>query len=134
MLLTELMKKASDSYSAQDHQMQDTLSQLLEGQSQRDLELWLASPFWKAVMALIQEQTHRNVEDLTRGDIAVRSQVDEGLLYRSDESLRGGIIAMTHIMETLPSVLIQELELANWKDDEEEDSEYLTQEEEDGRG
>lgn len=59
----------------------------------------------------MQEQIERNVEDLTRGDISVRSSADTGLLYRSDEGLRGGIIGMSNIILTVPGMLIQTLEI-----------------------
>ncbi len=47
------------------------------------------------------------------GDISVRSREEEGLLYRSDEALRGGIVALTNALLMLPTTLIQELELVN---------------------
>ena len=88
--------------------------------------MWLASPFWKAAKLLISEQINRNIEDLTRGDIGVRNNADEGMLYRTDDALRGGIVAMTHIVHTLPDMLIQELEVVN------PNLAHAIQEEEDG--
>jgi hypothetical protein len=113
MLLSEIMKEASESYLQSETPEQDSLTTTLGGHSKRDLEQWLKSPFWKAVGLITQEQIHRNVEDLMRGDISVRSNADEGLLYRSDEALRGGIVAMTNLLNEMPTVLIQELEIAN---------------------
>lgn len=84
-----------------------------EGHSQRDLEHWLESPFWKAFVLLLKAQIGHNVRDLTTGDISVREGQQEGLVYRNDDMLRGGILAMSYIVHNIPEVLSQELLEAN---------------------
>ena len=88
------------------------LERILSGHSQRDLEDWLNSPFWLAFKTLIEEETEANIRDLVEGDIEVQSRDKEGILYRNDDQLRGGLIAMRYMVQWGPDALREGLQIA----------------------
>lgn len=94
--------------------------------SPSDLESWLKSPFYSAMAKLVQFQIDLNAEDIVRGDIEARSKAESGLLYRTTDQLRGGLIALVNLLEQMPGALKTELEICR-------DEKRERQEREDGR-
>lgn len=90
---------------------QDALLQLLEEQSPSELENWLNSPFWEAVTLIIQRQMKYNETSIIMGGVRDRTKDDPSAEYRSEDMLRGGLIAMRHMLG-VPDELRQELEVA----------------------
>ena len=96
---------------------EDPVVTALKHSSMEELRIWLASPFWKAAMLLLDEQIKTNEIDLLVGGIASRAEDtrrsgETGPLYDSDESLRGGLIAMRN-MQNFPELLRQAVEDAH---------------------
>ena len=90
----------------------DKLSELLEGWGETDLQEWLEHPFYQAMEMIVNEQVRRSEEDILRGDISLMSVNKLGLLYRNNDQLRGGVIAMRGLLENLPHTLRDERQLA----------------------
>lgn len=97
----------------------DEIEEVLAGQSLRAFEQWLDSPFWRALTLMLKEQIARNREDVVAGDIAIKAAQTPGLVYRTNEALRGGIVAMQEMLTTMPQVLHDEVEAAMHKTKEE---------------
>lgn len=86
-----------------------------------DLHEWLASPFWGVLVAWLDEQIQLNREALERGTIAQETAGQAGMLYRTDEALRGGIIGMRFVRDLFPGQLEAEIADAQTKTVEQED-------------
>lgn len=108
-LLTEIMKTETPQPVSEEP---DGVEEILYGQSLSAFEAWISSPFWKALTLLLKEQIKRNEEDLIAGDIGIKAKETPGLVYRTNEALRGGIVAMSEMVDTLPGVLHGEVEMA----------------------
>ena len=78
----------------------------------RDMEDWFASPFWKVLVQWLGEEIELNKLSLLRGDQALSMNSEEGLCYRNDDTLRGGIIGMEFVRTLFPNQLRQEIETA----------------------
>jgi len=75
--------------------------------SRSDLAVFVDSPFYRLLRLYIEEAMSRNVLDMARGDIAIRTRDESGALYRTQESLRGGLIALAgvlHLEEELKQI------------------------------
>jgi hypothetical protein len=111
-LLPDLAQEALDpqgASEAQDEQEQeDPLETILASATTPDLKAWLNSPFWVATGLILREQIKANVVD-----IVTKRQAKgiDGLYYTSPEAMRGGIVAMTNMFQTIPIVLQQTLAL-----------------------
>lgn len=77
--------------------------------SVNDLREWLASPFWSVLVAWLDEQVQLNLAALERGTIAQETAGQSGMLYRTDEALRGGIIGMRFVRDCFPAQLEAEI-------------------------
>lgn len=89
-----------------------TVDDVMQDASRRDLEDWFDSQFWIATETLLKEQIRVNEQDLIRGDIHEQARGKEGMLYRNDDQLRGGIIAMESMLYNLRPELEAALEAA----------------------
>lgn len=78
----------------------------------RDMEDWFQSPFWKVLVSWLGEEVDLNKLALLRGDQALSMNSEEGLCYRNDDTLRGGIIGMEFVRTLFPNQLRQEIETA----------------------
>lgn len=89
----------------------------------RNMEEWFASPFWKVLAQWLGEEIELNKLALLRGDQALSMNSKEGLCYRNDDTLRGGIIGMEFVRTLFPKQLRQEIEeaLAERRDNEKEE-------------
>ncbi len=72
--------------------------------SLNEMRKFFASPFWKALMEWVKEDIANNKRDIVAGDIHIRTKDEKGLKYRTDESLRGGILGM-ELLKTYPEML-----------------------------
>lgn len=77
-----------------------------------DLDEWLASPYWRVLHQWLGEEIETNREALVRGDVALATAGMEGMLYRSNEALRGGIIGMEFVRTLFPAQIREEIEQA----------------------
>lgn len=70
----------------------------LTGLSITDAEDWLASPFWEHLQDIVKDRFIQSYEQLRRGDIAVKTKDQDGMIFRSNEALRGAMIEDEFIM------------------------------------
>ncbi len=86
-----------------------------------ELDAWLQSPFWRLLCDWLGHEIDLNKEALVQGDIAVKMKDAEGMVYRSDEALRGGIIGMEFTRSWFPGQIKMEIQVAQQERAEKQD-------------
>ena len=77
----------------------------LRGYAPSDVQDFLDSPFWQVLIEEITQRFQNAYIDLRRGDISVRNAGVEGVVFRSNEALRGAMIEDEYILHFGESLL-----------------------------
>jgi len=80
--------------------------------SMDDLAAWLGSPFWAVLCQWLDLEIETNRRILENGDIHLVCSKEPGLMYRSDEGLRGGILGMSFARDLFPVQIVEEIAAA----------------------
>lgn len=89
------------------------LGKILEGWTVGDYKEWLDHPFWEATMMIVQEQITFNERDILQGDMEQRAAHDPMCLYKNDDMLRGGRIALKAFSGIIPDMVEEAILEAN---------------------
>lgn len=105
---------------AEEKLIQEKEKEVFDGFAIEDVELFEESPFWKALMALIQDRVNYSVDYLITDTIQ-----DTGGLHKSNDSLRGGMIELGYVSgyPDRIKVIIKELEEIKLEEEEFSDGE-----------